>query len=199
MSTRVINLEKFTDDTSIDPIYLERPYYLAPDGQVAAEAFAVMREGMAGKAAIGKVALFGREYLVAIQPRENGLVMYTLRHASEVRAMGAIDELKTVPAKIKPDEIKLAKQVIGNFETGGDLTQYQDDYQNELRRIIDAKIAGEEIVAPADEAPPKVVNLMEALRQSLDRVSANKKRAAKVSSKTARAVAKAPAKKRARG
>ena len=76
-----------------------------------------MREGMAGKAAVGKVALYGREYLVAIQPRENGLVMYTLRHASEVRSMGAIDELKTVPAKIKPDEVKLARQVIGNFET----------------------------------------------------------------------------------
>ena len=94
---------------------------LAPDGAVAAEAFAVMREGMAGKAAIGKVALYGREYLVAIQPRENGLVMYTLRHASEVRAMSAIDELKTVPAKIKPDEVKLARQVISNFETEGDL------------------------------------------------------------------------------
>ena len=62
------------------------------------------------------VALYGREYLVAIQPRDNGLVMYTLRHASEVRAMSAIDELKTVPAKIKPDEIKLARQVIGNFD-----------------------------------------------------------------------------------
>lgn len=198
-STRVINVVQFTDAKVIDPVYIERPYYLAPDGQVAAEAFAVMREGMAGKAAVGKVALYGREYLVAIQPRENGLVMYTLRHASEVRAMGAIDELKTVPAKIKPDEIKLAKQVIGNFETGGDLTQYQDDYQNELRRIIDAKIAGEEIVAPADEAPPKVVNLMEALRQSLDRVSTNKKRAAKASSRATRATAKAPAKKRARG
>ena len=105
-----------------------------------------MREGMVGKAAIGKVALYGREYLVAIQPRENGLVMYTLRHASEVRAMSAIDELKTVPAKIKPDEVKLARQVIGSFETEGDLTQYRDEYQDELRRIIDAKVAGEEIV-----------------------------------------------------
>jgi len=196
-STRIINVVQFADAKVIDPVYVERPYYLAPDGQVAAEAFAVMREGMAGKAAIGKLALYGREYLVAIQPRENGLVMYTMRHASEVRAMNAIDELKTVPAKIKPDEIKLAKQVIGNFETGGDLTQYQDDYQNELRRIIDAKIAGEEVVAPAEEAPPKVVNLMEALRQSLDRVSVNKKRAAKVASKTTRANAKGTGKKRA--
>ncbi len=199
-STRVINIVQFADARVIDPVYVERPYYLAPDGAVAAEAFAVMREGMAGKAAVGKVALYGREYLVAIQPRDNGLVMYTLRHASEVRSMGAIDELKTVPAKIKPDEVKLARQVIGNFESGGDLTQYQDEYQNELRRIIDAKIAGEEVVAPAEEAPQKVVNLMEALRQSLERVSTTKKRTARIAEATpAKAAGKAPGRKRARG
>ena len=197
-STRVINVMQFADAKLIDPVYVERPYYLAPDGNVAAEAFAVMRAGMEGKAAIGKLALYGREYLVAIQPRENGLVMYTLRHASEVRAMGAIDELKFVPAKIKPDEVKLAKQVISNFETEGDLTQYKDDYQEGLRKVIDAKIAGEDVVAPAEEAPPKVVNLMEALRQSLDRVSTTKKKTARIeSSRPARAVP--AARKRARG
>jgi DNA end-binding protein Ku len=199
-STRVINIVQFADAKLIDPVYVERPYYLAPDGNVAAEAFAVMREGMAGKAAVGKVALYGREYLVAIQPRENGLVMYTLRHASEVRAMSTIDELKTVPAKIKPDEVKLARQVIGNFETEGDLTQYKDEYQEELRRIIDQKIAGEEIVAPAEEAPPKVVNLMDALRQSLERVSTTKKQPARiVEAQAGKANGRAVAKKRARG
>jgi len=199
-STRVINVVQFADASLIDPVYVERPYYLAPDGAVAAEAFAVIREGMAGKAAVGKVALYGREYLVAIQPRENGLVMYTLRHASEVRSMGAIDELKQVPAKMKPDEIRLARQVIGNFETGGDLTQYKDEYQDQLRQIIDAKIEGREVVGPAEEAPPKVVNLMEALRQSLERVSAGKKRTAKIADESAvKTVAKAPARKRARG
>ena len=198
-STRVINVVQFADAKTIDPVYIEKPYYLAPDGNVAAEAFAVMREGMAGKAAIGKLALYGREYLVAIQPRENGLVMFTLRHASEVRAMNAIDELKTVPAKIKPDEVKLARQVITNFETGGDLTQYKDDYQEELHKMIDAKIAGEEIVAPKEEAPPKVVNLMEALRQSLDRVSSGKKKAAKIGeAKPVRETVRAVQKKRAR-
>jgi DNA end-binding protein Ku len=202
-STRVINVVQFADASMIDPVFVERPYYLAPDGNVAAEAFAVIREGMAGKAAIGKVALYGREYLVAIQPRENGLVMYTMRHASEVRAMGAIDELKTVPAKIKPDEVKLARQVIGNFESEGDLSQYRDEYQQELRKIIDAKIAGEEVVAPVDEAPPKVVNLMDALRQSLERVSSTKKRAARIDDADLEE-AKAPAqaaggRKRARG
>jgi DNA end-binding protein Ku len=199
-STRVINIVQFADAKTIDPVYVEKPYYLAPDGTVAAEAFAVMREGMAGKAAIGKLALYGREYLVAIQPREAGLVMFTLRHASEVRAMGAIDELKTVPTKIKPDEIKLARQVIGNFESEGDLTQYQDDYQIELRKIIEAKIAGEEIVAPKEEAPPKVVNLMEALRQSLERVSSTKKHTARIAETRAEKANGRPAlKKRARG
>ena len=84
-----------------------------------------------------------------------------------------------MPAKIKPDEIKLAKQVIENFEGELNLDRYRDEYQDELQRIIDAKIAGEEVVATAEEAPPKVVNLMDALRQSLDRVSTGKKKAAK--------------------
>jgi DNA end-binding protein Ku len=177
-STRVINLEKFTDDTAIDPIYLERPYYLAPDGPVAREAFAVIREGMEGKAGIGKVALYGREYLVKVQPREQGLVMYTLRHAAEIRSMEAIEELADMPAKVKPEEVKLARQVMGTFEGTVDLQEYRDDYQVGLREIIDAKIEGREIVAPEIEAPPKVVNLMDALRKSLDTISAGKKSAA---------------------
>ena len=178
-STRVIDLVQFTEAATIDPIYFERPYYLAPDGAMATEAFAVMREGMKGKAGIGKLALYGREYLVAVQPRERGMVMYTMRHAKEVRSMDNIEELDNVPAKIKPDEIKLAKQVIENFEADFNLTEFRDEYQEELQRIIDAKIAGEEVVATAEETPPKVVNLMDALRQSLDRVSSGKKKAAK--------------------
>jgi len=190
-STRVINLETFTDDTAIDPIYLERPYYLAPDGPVAREAFAVIREGMQGKAGIGKVALYGREYLVKVQPRDKGLVMYTLRHANEIRSMDAIEELDDMPKSVKPDEVKLARQVIGTFEGDVDFTSYKDDYQVGLREIIDAKIEGREIVTQEIEAPPKVVNLMDALRKSLDTIGANKKKAATVSQMTA------PAKKRA--
>ncbi len=178
-STRVIDLVQFTDAAAIDPIYVERPYYLAPDGKMATQAFAVIREGMKGKAGIGKLALYGREYLVAVQPKEKGLVMYTLRHANEVRSMDAIDELGTVPEKVKPEEIELARQVIENFEGKLNWEEYRDEYQEELQRIIDAKIAGEEVVATAEETPPKVVNLMDALRQSLDRVSTGKKKAAK--------------------
>jgi DNA end-binding protein Ku len=175
-STRVINLEKFTTDSAIDPIYLERPYYLAPDGPVASEAFAVVREGMEGMAGIGKVALYGREYLVKVQPRERGLIMYTLRHAEEIRAMDGIDELGQMPAKVKADEVKLARQVMSTFEGELDFKAYRDEYQDGLRQIINAKVEGREIVAPEVEAPPKVVNLMDALRRSLDSISASKKK-----------------------
>jgi DNA end-binding protein Ku len=198
-STRVIDLVQFTDAAAIDPIYFERPYYLAPDGQMALESFAVIREGMKGKAGIGKLALYGREYLVAVQPKDKGLMMYTMRRSNEIRSMGAIEELENVPVKVKPEEIKLAKQVISNFEGELDLADYKDSYQEELQRIIDAKIAGEEVVATEEQAPPKVVNLMDALRQSLDRVSTGKKKAAKVVEPEREAKAAAPAKKRARG
>jgi DNA end-binding protein Ku len=201
-STRVINLVQFANAEEIDPIYVERPYYLAPDGGMGADAFAVIREGMKGKVGIGKLALYGREYIVAVQPKENGLVMYTLRTADEVRSMGEIDELGSVPSKVKPEEIKLAKQVIETFESKLDLREYKDEYQAELRRIIDAKVAGEEVVATAEEAPPKVVNLMEALRQSLDRVSTTKKKTAQadlVAVPGPARAAKNGSKKRARG
>src|SRR5204863_4157060 len=153
-STRVISLERFTDDAAIDPIFLERPYYLAPDGPVAKEAFAVIREGMKGKAGIGKVALYGREYLIKVQPRERGLVMYTLRHASEIRSMDAIEELADMPTTVKPDEVRLARQVMSTFEGELEFDSYHDEYQVGLREIIDAKIEGREIVTQEVEAPP---------------------------------------------
>jgi DNA end-binding protein Ku len=178
-STRVIDLAQFTDDTAIDPIYVDRAYYLAPDGQMAADSFAVMREGMAGKVGIGKVALYGREYLVAVRPQKKGLVMYTLHHDAEIRSIEEIEELSSVPTKVKPEEMKLAKQVVSTFDAELNLKDYKDEYREGLRQIIDAKIAGEEVVAPEIQEPPKVVDLMEALRRSLDAVSTEKKKPAK--------------------
>ena len=185
-STRVINLLRFADIDSIDPIYVERPYYLAPDGRVAGEAFAVLREALRGKAGIGKLALYGREYVVAVQPRERGLMMFTLRQADEIRRMSTIAELDEVPTEVSDAEIQLAKQVIGNFEGVLELSEFKDEYQAELRKIIDAKIAGEEVVTSDEEAPANVVDLMDALRKSLDSVSQSKKKSAKAT-KVARA------------
>lgn len=190
-STRIIDLAQFAAGDAIDPMYVDRTYYLAPDGTVAADAFAVMRDGMAGKVGIGKVALYGREYLVAVRAHGRGLVMHTLHHAAEFRAMDEVDELDAVPTKVQPEEAKLARQIIESFEAPLDLATYTDEYQAGLKAIIDAKIEGRDIVAPAVEAPPKVVDLMEALRRSLDAVSAQKK-------KPVKAVAARPAAKRKR-
>jgi DNA end-binding protein Ku len=178
-STRVIDLVQFADEGAIDPMYVDRTYYLGPDGGVAADAFAVMREGMKGKVGVGKLALYGREYLVAVRSHGRGIVMHTLHHAAEIRGIDAVEDLNSVPAKAKPDEIKLARQIIKSFEGPLNLADYKDEYREGLQHIIDAKIAGEEIVAPEVEAPPKVVNLMEALRKSLDSVSRAQKKPAK--------------------
>ncbi len=195
-STRVIDLVQFDDASALDPMYVDRTYYLAPDGQVAADAFAVMREGMKGKIGVGKLALYGREYFVAVKPHDRGLVMYTLHHAAEIRSMDGIEELAAIPTKVKPQEVQLAKQVIGTFEKKLDLKEYRDEYRDGLQKIIDAKIAGEEVVAPDIEAPPKVVNLMEALRKSLDSVSAEKKKSAKADIAPKKVAAVAEKKKR---
>ena len=189
-STRVIDLVQFADDSSIDPMYVDRAYYLAPDGKMAGDAFAVMRDGMKGKVGIGKLALYGREYLVAVKPHDRGIVMYTLHHAAEIRSIDTVDELSAVSTNVKPAEIKLAKQVIETFEGPLNLSDYKDEYREGLQRIIEAKIAGEEVVAPAVEAPARVVNLMEALKKSLDRVSAAKTKPARALVSKPAAVAK---------
>ena len=178
-SSKVINLLQFTDADAIDPMYVDKAYYLAPEGPMAADAYAVMREGMQGKAGIGKVAIHGREYLVAVKPHKQGLVMYTLHHAAEIRTIDQIEELREVRGQVNPAEMKLARQVIESIEGDLNLSDYKDEYQEGLRAIIEAKVAGEEFVAPEESAPPKVVDLMEALRKSLDQVSSGKKKTAK--------------------
>jgi DNA end-binding protein Ku len=101
--------------------------------------------------------------------------------------MDQIDELADMPASVKPAEVALARQVIGTFEGAVELSDYRDEYQDGLRQIIDAKVAGREIVAPEVEEPPKVVNLMEALRRSLDSISASKKKPAQTATDAAAA------------
>lgn len=185
-STKVIHLRQFATAAAVDPMLLEQPYYLAPDGKVAAESFAVMREALRGQAAIGTVAFHGREHLVAIEPRDTALVMFMLRHEDELRRIDAIPELETVPTRVKSDEVALAKKVMGGFESGIDFSRYHDTYEEALRKMIDAKIEGEEIIATPEAPQPKVVNLMDALRKSLEEVSTSKKRPARADARRRR-------------
>jgi len=122
--------------------------------------------------------------------------MYTLHHAAEIRTIDQIEEFREVRGKVNPAEMKLARQVIESIEGELNLEDYKDEYQEGLRKIIDAKIAGEEIVAPEEVAPPKVVDLMEALRKSLDQVSTGKKKTAKAAEATSKKVTSIKARKR---
>jgi Ku protein len=171
-STHTIDIDRVVDAADIDPMYIEKPYYVAPDNAGAGSAFAVMRDALENRAAVGKVALHGREYLVALRPRGQGLVMYTLRHGDEIRAMDGIGELSFADAKARPQELKLARQILDSFDHNPDLKEYHDDYEDALRQMIKEKAAGHEIVAPEPERPSNVVNLMDALRKSLAEVQA---------------------------
>ena len=118
---------RHTPRRPIDPAYVERPRATShPMGLWQVEAFAVVREAMDGRADIGKLALHGREHLIAVQPRDRGLIMYTLRHARELRRMDAIDELEHVPTDVNRDEVALAQQVMQSFEGNLDLSEFRD-------------------------------------------------------------------------
>ena len=177
-STRVVDLSHVIDAQAIDPIYIERTYYLTPDTKAAGSAFAVMREALDGQAAIGRLALHGREYLVAVMPRELALVLHTLRTAGEVRELSSVPDLSFAEAKTRPEEVKLARQVLGSLKTARDLTAFTDNYEEALREMIARKGAGA-TVSVEGETPTKVVDLMQALRQSLATISSEKKKPAR--------------------
>jgi DNA end-binding protein Ku len=168
-STRTVDISDVLDISAIDPIYIERTYYLAPDNKAAGEPFAVIREGLEGKAAVGRLALHGREYLVAILSRGTALIMHTLRTSGEVRALDAIDEIEYADVKVRAPEVKLAKQVLASFETGADLSSFTDHYQEALKEMLSRKKAEDvtEVTDGEETKPTKVVNLMDALRKSL--------------------------------
>ena len=141
----------------------------------AGEPFAVIREALEGRAAVGRLALHGRDYLVALLPSDTSLILYTLRTKGEVRALDAIDERTLGAVKPKPQEVKLARQVLASFETEADLSSFTDRYQEALREMLDTK-RSEEVAEVAESGgpkkPAKVVNLMDALRQSLAQTTA---------------------------
>lgn len=174
-STRVIDLVQFADAGALDPVALDRSYYLAPDGDRAAEAFAVILTAMTGSLGIGKLAIYGREYLVAVRPTValDGLQLHTLHHAAEIR----VREIAPLPVAAI-DQVRLARHVIAALHGPLDLSDFTDQVQVDLKRLIAAKIAGEEIVVPP-VAPVSVLSLKDALTQSLIAVSAGKKRTAK--------------------
>ena len=184
-STRVIDLVQFAKVETLDPRRIDRTYYLAPDGQ-GAEAFAVIRQALRiGLVGIGKLAIYGRDYLVAVRPYAESLLLHTLHHDAEIRRDEMLERAH-LPL-VETRQLKLARQVIAAFTKPLDLSDYQDDYRIGLQAVIDAKIAGKQIVAPVLDRGPAVADLREALTLSLQAVTkATKLKMAKATTPRAR-------------
>jgi DNA end-binding protein Ku len=168
-STHTIDIESFVPRAEIDDIYIDTPYYLAPSGKVAEEAFAVIREAMAKKEVVGlgRVVLYRRERIVMLEPRGKGLVARTLKYAYEVRDDEEFFE-DIGDVKVEPEMLKLATHIIDTKMAEFDPTRFEDRYQNALLDLIRAKTGDRPIKkAPDAPRPSNVVNLMDALRKSI--------------------------------
>jgi DNA end-binding protein Ku len=197
-STRTLDIERFVDASEIDRLYWNDPYYLTPDGKVAVEAFSVIREAMerSGKLALGRVVLHQRERLMALEPRDNGIVAYSLRTYDEVRQPK--DYFDAIPDR-KPDAkmIDIAEKIIEQLEGPFDPSQFDDRYEEALKALIAEKQKGHKIEKVEQQDDTNVVDLMDALRRSLGQEPAGKGKG-KAEAKPAKAATKshAPAKKK---
>ena len=167
-STRIIDIEEFVDADTIDRIYWDEPYYLAPAGKTGIDAFAVIRAAMEkqGKVALGRVVLHQRERVVALEPRESGILLTTLRTHDEIRDTGEIFD-RHLP-KADPKMLQIAEKIIDQQQAKFDPTGFKDRYEDALRELIARKKKGQPVTSEApEESDEKVVDLMEALRRSL--------------------------------
>ncbi len=168
---RTIELAAFVDAEDIDPIYYEKTYYLEPE-ELGAKPYALLVKALEakGKTAIGKIAIRSRERLCALRLLNGQLAMETLLYADEVRPQEALDEIE-----ISEAEMKIATALVELLEEDFDITKYRDQYRDALMKMIEAKLEGQEFVAPEEpaEAAP-AVDLMAALRASVEAARARK-------------------------
>ncbi len=168
-SSKSIVIEKFVDAAEVDEIYYDSPYYLAPDGAVAEETFRVVQWAMRekNKVALSRVVLSSRERLIALAVRDKGLLVMTLRNADEVRDA---DQFFTDIEEEEPDKemLDLASALIEQKSGKFDPSEFKDRYHDAVLEMVKAKVKGQEPVVATAPERGKVINLMDALRQSLD-------------------------------
>ena len=168
-SSKAIVIEKFVDAAEVDEIYYDSPYYLAPDGAVAEETFRVVQWAMRekNKVALSRVVLSSRERLIALAVRDKGLLVMTLRNADEVRDA---DQFFTDIEEEEPDKemLDLASALIEQKSGKFDPAEFKDRYHDAVLEMVKAKVKGQEPVVATAPERGKVINLMDALRQSLD-------------------------------
>ena len=193
-STKTIDIERFVPGDEIDRIYWDNPYYLAPDGKMAQEAFGVIRTAMekSGQIALGRVVIGTRERILALEPRDKGILAYTIRTDAEVRKpdeiFGGISDKAADPAMIS-----IAEKIIEQQEGPFDPSQFVDRYEEALKALIEDKKKGHKPAKVAEPDDTNVVDLMSALRASL-----SAKGKAPAAEPKAKAKKSAPAKPKAR-
>ncbi len=181
-SKHTIAVSQFVDFAELNPEYVEKPYFVTPENDSEVEAFSVVRQALVntGKVAIGKVAFSGRESIVAVMPAGNdprGMMAYTLRYQNELRNQNDyFRDFKQPP--IKHDYLELAESLIQRMSAKLDLSKFEDGYEVAVKALVDAKVNS--LPVPIDEAPMKrrgnVIDLMEALRESLGRDARSSKK-----------------------
>jgi DNA end-binding protein Ku len=167
-STRTIDIDQFVPRDEIDDLYIDRPYYIVPDGKVGQQAFAVIREAIKkrGMVGLGRVVLSTREHVIAIEPRDRGIVGLLLHYPFEVREPR--NYFDDIPKENIPKEmLDLASHIIETMTGHFQPKKFEDRYEDALRDLIKRKQAGEEIAPAKVEKPEKKMNLMDALRASL--------------------------------
>jgi len=196
-STKTIDIESFVPAEDIDRLYWDNPYYLVPDGKMAAEPYAVIRAAMekSGQIALGRLVMSQRERLVALEPRDNGIIATMLRTKDEVRAASQFfDDIPN--AKADPDMVAIAEKIINQKEDDFDAEKFEDRYEDALKELIAKKQKGQKILKVEEPKDTNVIDLMSALRASLKDSGAGKP-ARTPTHVAAKANAKAPKPKRA--
>jgi DNA end-binding protein Ku len=191
-SSRAIDIHRFVDLDEIDPVMFKKSYYLVPE-ETGAKAYALLREAMAddGRVGIAKVSFRDKEHLAALRFKDEAFVLETMYWPDEIREadFGGVD----VSAKVRGQELEMAKQLIESLSGEWNPEEYSDEYREALLQIVEAKLNGQEIEVVAPEPTAKVVDLMEALKAS---VAAAKKEADEPAPSRKPAAKKAPPKKK---
>jgi DNA end-binding protein Ku len=172
-TARAIEIERFVDSEEIDPIYFQRSYYLVPEG-TGLKAYHLLREAMSddGKVAVAKVAFRDKEHLATVRLRENVLVLETMFWPDEIRPP-RFDELDE-EVELRPQEIKMARSLIDSLTDDFEPKDFRDEYRAALEDVIGKKVQGEEVTYAEPAEPSKVVDLMDALRASVEAAQASK-------------------------
>jgi DNA end-binding protein Ku len=194
-STKVIEIEGFIDSSEIHPTLYESPYFAGPDGVVAAKTYSLLSQALqaSGKVGLGKVVLRDREEVVLIAPMDTGLVLYKLRSPKELRKIETVPQIERIEAN--KDELKLSVSLLESMTASLKELDLTDRYRDALREMIEAKVAGREVVSVPEEEQP-VVDIMTALKQSIERTKAQKKPMERAKGEKKPAVEAKPAKQR---